>query len=178
MAPFSRHERGLLLRSAVHASAREISSARLYMQPHAGSWLCLTLVQAKVGLEKSQKKQRLLEARSTAATKRCEALEHRSKQQAAALEEARKKRMAAEASVVEADERCDALAGRLIAAEAAAADARDCAARVVQARDILYDEADASRAEAAALILEVRLVFCIPSRDSAFLHTCESRPPP
>lgn len=113
-----------------------------------------------MALEKSQKKQKLLEARSAAATKRCDALEHRSKQQAAALDEARSKRKAAEASVVEADERCDALAGRLIAAEAAAADARDVASRIIQARDLLHDEADAAREEAATLRSEVRVPFC------------------
>lgn len=117
-------------------------------------------VQALVGFEKSQKKQKLLEARSTAATKRCEALEHRSKQQAAALDEARKKRKAAEFSVVEADERCDALAGRLIAAEAAAADARDRAGCTIRMRNDLHDEADAAREEAVSLRSEVRNFFC------------------
>lgn len=117
-------------------------------------------LQARVGFEKSQKKQKLLEARSTAATKRCDALEHRSKQQAAALENARTKRLAAEVEVSETDERCEALAGRLLAAEAAAADARERAANMAHMRDTLYDEACAARDDSIAARSEVCLPPC------------------
>jgi hypothetical protein len=65
----------------------------------------------------------------------------------------------AEASVEEADERCDALAGRLIAAEAAAADSRDRAARIIHMRDTMHAEMDAAREEAASLRSEVRAAF-------------------
>lgn len=123
-------------------------------------------VQATVAFEKSQQKQKILEARSTAALKRCDALEHRSKQQAAALQDARMKRQAAEASVQEADERCDALAGRLIAAEAAAADARERAAHALLMRDNIHAEADAAREEATVLRSDVRAAMFI------CMHAC------
>jgi hypothetical protein len=121
-------------------------------------------MQATAAAERAEKKQRLLEAKTEAATVRMEALEHRSKQQAAALEDSRRRRRGVEGAWQEAEERADTLARRLVAAEAAAADARARAARATATRSALAAEADGARDEARDLSRQVccPVLYCLP----------------
>lgn len=111
--------------------------------------------------ERAVKKQKLLEAKAEAAAARMEALEHRSKQQAAVLEDARAKRKKVEGAWEEAEARAETLAQRLVAVEAAAADARMHARRAAAARVALADEADSARDETRKVNAEVRCMACM-----------------